>query len=66
MVDYTARALKESLMTGYDEEGNPENVVVALRRLDEGLTEFRNEIRDGLSEASKQLGRIVDALENNE
>ena len=52
-VDYTARALKESFMLGYNEEGLPVNVVQGL-----------NQVGNGLLAIAKSLDAVAEAITN--
>ena len=53
-VDYTARALKESFMLGYNEEGLPVNVVQGLNQVGNGLFAIAKSI-DAVAEAITRL-----------
>ena len=56
-VDYTARALKESFMLGYNEEGLPVNVVQGLNTIGNGLFAIAKSI-DAVAEAITRLDEV--------
>ena len=56
-VDYTARALKESFMLGYNEEGLPVNVVQGLNDVANGLFAIAKSI-DAVAEAVTRLDEV--------